>query len=72
MTFTRMMIMAIFMLITGCTAQNIREGIYLGVYEGARIENRREMTPAERANKPDPDYHQYSTDRKERIENETR
>ena len=70
MTFTRFMIMATFMLITGCTAQNVREGIYQGMYEGARIENNREMTPAERASRPDPDYNQYSTGRKERIGNE--
>jgi hypothetical protein len=74
MTFTRMMLMAIFMIITvfmliaGCTGQKIREGIYQGVYDSSRVENRREMTPAEYANKPDPDYNQYSKERKERID----
>jgi len=56
----------VFMVCVGCTMQNIREGLCRGVYEGARIENNREMTPADRAGKPIPDYNQYSNQRKER------
>jgi hypothetical protein len=29
-----------------------REGIYMGVYEGARIDKQKEMTPRERAVEP--------------------
>lgn len=57
------------LLLAGCKGKEIREGIYQGVYEGARIENRKEMTPRERASKPEMDYQQYTKERKLR-ENE--
>ena len=73
MRITKSVIAAVaFIISAGCTMQKVREGVYTGLYEGARIENRREMTPAERAGKPDPDYHQYSSERKERMGNDTR
>ena len=73
MPITKSVIVAIvFILSAGCTMQNVREGIYTGMYEGSRIENQRGTTPAERAGKPDPDYNQYSKERKQRIENDTR
>jgi hypothetical protein len=74
MTFAKSMIIiaAIFMLAAGCSGEKIREGVYQGIFEGARIENRGKMTPAERISKPDPEYDRYSRDRQERIERDTR
>ena len=73
MPITKSVIVAIVIILSaGCTMQNVREGICTGVYQGARIENQRETTPAERAGKPDPDYNQYSNERKQRLENDTR
>ena len=62
---------AIFMLATGCSGEKIREGVYQGIYEGARIDNRGEFTPSERATKPDPDFDRYSRERQEQLEKGT-
>jgi hypothetical protein len=70
MTLAKSMIILtpIIMLASGCSGDKIREGVYQGIYEGARIDNRGEFTPAERANRPDPEFDKYSRDQKERIE----
>jgi hypothetical protein len=57
-----------FAIIAGCTGKEIREGIYMGVYEGARIEKQKEMTPRERAAEPEMDYQQYTKEQKERVD----
>ncbi len=74
MTFSRVIIIAaMLMIVTGCCCgAKIREGVYQGIYEGARIENRKEFTPSERAVRPDPEYDRYSRERQERIESDTR
>jgi hypothetical protein len=61
-----MFIAGCFILFTGCAGKDIREGLYQGVYEGARIEKQKEMTPRERAAKPEMDYQQYTKEQKER------
>lgn len=72
MTIIKSTIVAVVLILSaGCTMQNVRDGICTGVYQGARIENQRDTTPAERAGKPDPDYNQYTNERKQRIENNT-
>jgi hypothetical protein len=64
---------AMLMIVTCCCCgKKIREGVYQGIYEGARIENRGKNTPAERAVNPDPEYDRYSRERQERIESDTR
>jgi len=69
MPFIRSMVIAgCFILFTGCAGKDIREGLYQGVYEGARIEKQKEMTPRERAAKPDMDYHQYTNEQKGRAD----
>ena len=69
MPFIRSMFIAgCFILITGCTGKDIREGLYQGMYEGARIEKQKEMTPRERAAKPEMDYQQYTKEQKERAD----
>ncbi len=47
-------------LISGCSSEQIRQGLYQGLYEGNRMQERREMSPQEQLNKPDLDYSQYS------------
>jgi hypothetical protein len=65
MKFIRSMVIAgYFILLAGCSGKDLREGIYQGVYEGARIENQNELSPRERASKPDMDYQQYTNERK--------
>jgi hypothetical protein len=51
----------------GCTGKEIREGVYQGIYEGARIENRNDMSPRELSTAPDMDYQQYTKERNERA-----
>lgn len=58
------------MLLAGCSGQEIREGIYGGMYEANRIEQTHRSTPAERVNRPDMDYKEYSRERKIRLEDE--
>jgi hypothetical protein len=52
----------------GCTGKEIREGIYMGVYEGARIDKQKEMTPRERAAEPEMNYQQYTIEQKGRVD----
>ena len=69
MPFIRSMIIAgCFILLTGCAGKDIREGIYQGMFEGARIENRKELSPGDRATKPELDYNQYKNQRKGRVD----
>jgi len=69
MPFKKSMVIAGgFILLAGCTGKDIREGVYQGMYEGARIENQKELSPGDRAGKPEMDYNQYKNERKERIE----
>lgn len=63
-----MIIAGSFAVIAGCTGKDIREGIYQGMYDGARIEKQKEMTPRERAAEPDMDYRQYTKEQKERVD----
>ena len=47
---------------TGCTADNMRQGLY----EGIRTRNDLQNSPAERAGKPEaPDYREYERQRKD-------
>lgn len=55
-------------LLAGCAGKDIREGIYQGMYDGARIENQKELSPGDRAAKPDLDYNQYTNERKSRVD----
>ena len=65
MPFIRSAIVAgCFILLTGCAGKDIREGLYQGIYEGARIENRKELAPGDRAAKPELDYNQYKNQQK--------
>ena len=69
MPFIRSAIVAgCFILLTGCAGKDIREGLYHGMYEGARIENRKELSPGDRAAKPEMDYNQYTNERKGRVD----
>jgi hypothetical protein len=63
-----MIIAGCFAFIAGCTGKDIREGLYHGVYEGARIEKQKEMTPRELAAKPEMDYQQYTIEQKGRLD----
>jgi hypothetical protein len=74
MTITKMMLIiaAIFTFVAGCSGEQVRDGIYRGMYEGSRIENRGKMTPAERATKFDPEYDRYSGDRQKQMESDPR
>jgi hypothetical protein len=63
-----MIIAGCIILFAGCTGKDIREGFYQGMYEGARIENRKELAPGDRAAKPEMDYNQYTNERKGRVE----
>jgi len=58
------------MLLAGCSGQEIREGIYGGMYDVNHIEQTHHSTPAERVNRPDMDYNEYSRERKTRLEDE--
>jgi hypothetical protein len=65
MPFIRLIVIAgCFMIVTGCAGKDIREGIYQGMYDGARIENQKELSPGDRAAKPELDYNQYKYQRK--------
>ncbi len=61
-----MCIIYTFALITGCSGEQVRQGLYHGLYEGNRMQERREMSPQEQMNKPDLDYQQYSNELKQR------
>ena len=63
-----MLIAGSFILIAGCTGKELREGVCQGMYDGTRIENRKELSPRERAANPDMDYQQYTIERKERVD----
>jgi hypothetical protein len=67
-TLLPMVVAGCFILLAGCAGKDIREGIYQGMYEGARIENRKELSPGDRAAKPEMDYNQYTNERKGRVE----
>lgn len=54
--------------LAGCAGKDIREGIYQGMYDGARIENQKELSPGDRAAKPELDYSQYKNQRKGLLE----
>ncbi len=62
----RLIIASIFILLNGCTGEQVRQGLYQGLYEGNRMQERREMSPQEQMNKPDLDYSQYSNAIRER------
>lgn len=69
MKFIKSMVVAgSFILLTGCAGKDIRESVYQGMYEGARIENRKELSPGDRAAKPEMDYNQYTNERKGRVD----
>lgn len=69
MQFIKSLIIAESLIIfTGCAAKQIREGFYQGMFEGARIENRKELSPGDRAAKPEMDYQQYTNERKGRVD----
>lgn len=69
MPFIRLVFIAgCFFFLSGCAGKDIREGIYQGMYEGARIENRKELAPGDRAAQPEMDYNQYKNERKGRVE----
>lgn len=49
-------------LLTGCTVENVKQGLY----EGIRTRDNLQNSPAERADKPEtPDYLEYERLRKE-------
>ena len=64
MIFARSALIALFIFFAGCS----KDGLYQGLYEGARIQNRKEFSPRERATQPDLDYQQYSNELKERTD----
>ena len=57
----------IIMLNSGCSGDTIRKGVYQGIFEGARINNRGEFSPCERATRPDPDFDRYSGSDRSRL-----
>lgn len=59
---------SLFILVAGCSGEQVRQGLYHGLYEGNRMQERREMSPQERVNKPDMDYSQYTNKLKQREE----
>jgi hypothetical protein len=63
-----MVISGCFILLIGCAGKDIREGICQGMYEGARIENRKELAPGDRGAKTEMDYQQYTNERKRRLD----
>jgi hypothetical protein len=60
------------LLLAGCAAQDIREGVFGGLYDGVRIQDMSHNTPSERANMPEMGYEQYSLERKKLIDDDTR
>jgi hypothetical protein len=54
--------------LSACTGQDLRQGVYAGMYEGIRIERQRHASPSETAVRPVPDYQQYSRERAMRFE----
>ncbi len=54
--------------LAGCSGEQVRQGLYHGLYEGNRMQERREMSPSERLNRPDMDYQQYSNELRQRKE----
>jgi hypothetical protein len=69
MEFIRSLVIAgCFILLTGCAGKDVREGIYQGMYEGARIENKKELAPGDRTANPEMDYRQYQNERKGRLD----
>ncbi len=55
-------------IIAGCSGKEICEGLYQGMYEGARIENRKELAPGDRAANPEMDYRRYQNERNGRLD----
>ncbi len=51
-----LIVASLFILVAGCSGEQVRQGLYHGLYEGNRMQERREMSPQERVNKPDMDY----------------
>jgi len=69
MPFLRSMVIGgCVVLLAGCAGKDIREGIYQGMYEGASIENKKELSPGDRAAKQEMDYQQYKNERKGRLD----
>ncbi len=63
-----LIVASLFILVAGCSGEQVRQGLYHGLYEGNRMQERREMSPQERVNKPDMDYSQYTNKLKQREE----
>ncbi len=61
-----LIIAAVFALFAGCTGEQVRQGLYQGLYEGNRMQERREMSPQEQMSRPDRDYQQYSNELRQR------
>jgi hypothetical protein len=73
MSFVRSVFIALFFaLLAGCSGRDIRQGVYGGIYEGVRIQHMGHNPPCERVSRPDVGYEQYSKERKDLIENDTR
>ena len=69
MQFIKSMVIAgVFIVLTGCAGEDVRDGIYRGMYEGARIENKKELAPGDRVANPEMDYNQYKNERKGRVD----
>jgi hypothetical protein len=64
----RLFAASLLILLTGCSGEQVREGLYHGLYEGNRFQEKREMSPQERINKHDRDYIQYTNELKQREE----
>ena len=62
----RIVVVAAFLLMAGCSAQSV----YTGLYEGVRVKNQLDATPSERFGKPEPpaDYQQYEIMRRETLQ----
>lgn len=60
------------LLVAGCSGQKIREGVFKGIYDSSRIESMRGTTPAENATRPDMNYDQYTRQRNEQIQRDSR
>ncbi len=58
-------------LLAGCS-DKARQGLYQGIYDGCRIEEKTRTTPQERLGRPDMDYGQYQNALKERREENKR
>ncbi len=57
---------SLIILVAGCSGEQVRQGLYHGLYEGNRMQERREMSPSERLSRPDMDYSQYSNELRQR------